>query len=70
MEKLIEKVVFHDFSKLKGKNAHEILDAFEKQAKGQGWNSREIELVKDQAMSDDYGHLWKVICIYSKTVIN
>jgi len=67
MEKLVDKIVYHDFTIFKGENAHQIIGAFEQQAKAQGWNSHEIELVKDQAMSDDYDHLWKVICLYSET---
>lgn len=70
MEKRVDKVVYHDFSILMGENAFLILGAFGRHAEAQGWNSREIKLVKDQAMEGDYDHLWSVICLYSETVIN
>ncbi len=64
---LVDKVVYHDFSDLEGNNAHIIIAAFELQAKAQGWNSHELNLVKDQLMSGDYDHLWMVMRHYSKT---
>jgi len=42
-------------------NAFSILGAFRNQAKKDGWNKEEIELVLDEAQSGDYEHLLATI---------
>ena len=45
-------------------NAFAILGAFSKQARREGWTQEEIDLVLDEAKSDDYDHLLVTIMTY------
>ena len=67
MKKVVDKTLQLNFSNLQGFNAHVIVASFRDEAHKAGWNNSEITNVVDEMMSDDYDHLWDVICLYSET---
>jgi len=42
-------------------NAFSVMGAFSRQAKREGWEQKEIDLVLNEAMSGDYNHLLATI---------
>lgn len=60
MEKLVHKSVNLDLVGVNG-NAFAIMGAFKRQATRDGWTKEEIDLVLDEARSQDYNHLIAVI---------
>lgn len=45
-------------------NAFSIMGRFKKAAQKAGWNSEDIKIVLDDAMSSDYNHLLHVIDVH------
>ena len=45
-------------------NAFALMGIFRRQAKKEGWSNEEIDLVLEDAMSDDYNHLLTTIMTY------
>jgi len=60
MKKIIEKTVNLNLIGING-NAYAIMSAFQKQARKEGWTSKEIEAVLKEAKSGDYNHLLATI---------
>ncbi|MGB1283650.1 MAG: hypothetical protein ACPG44_04220 [Polaribacter sp.] len=60
MKKIIEKTVNLDMVGVNG-NAFMIMGVFQRQAKNEGWSSREIQEVLKEAKSKDYNHLLATI---------
>ncbi len=70
MEKVIDKTVNHDFTYHYGENAFAIMGIFKQKARKEGWSTTEISAVLDEAMKDDYDHLFNVICLHSTSQHN
>ncbi len=60
MKKVIEKTVNLDLVGING-NAFMIMGVFQRQAKKEGWNQKEIDSVLKEAKSGDYNHLLATI---------
>ena len=67
MKKSVDKTLHLDFSNLRGINAHVIIASFRDEAHKAEWSKAEITKVVNEMMSDDYDHLWSVVCLYSET---
>lgn len=62
-KKLVEKKVNLDLVGVDG-NAYVIMASFKRQATKEGWSTKEIELVLEEAQSKDYNHLLSTILDY------
>jgi len=60
MKRVIDKTVNLDLVGVNG-NAFMIMGVFQRQAKKEGWNTSEIEMVLAEAKSGDYNHLLTTI---------
>ena len=60
MNRVVDKTVHLDLVGVNG-NAFAIMGAFQRQARREGWTPEEIQLVLDEAKTDDYDHLVAVI---------
>jgi len=60
MKKIIDKTVNLDLVGTNA-NAFAIMGVFQRQAKREGWNTSEIEMVLAEAKSRDYNHLLATI---------
>ena len=60
MKKVIDKTVNLNLIGVNG-NAFMIMGVFQKQAKKEGWNQKEIDLVLEEAKSSDYNYLLATI---------
>lgn len=65
MKKRINKTVDFDLTQVNG-NAFAIMSAFTRQAEREGWSSHEINLVLDEAKSNNYNHLLATISAHCK----
>jgi hypothetical protein len=45
-------------------NAHALMGVFSAQARSEGWTSREIDAVLEEAMQGDYAHLLGTLAEY------
>ena len=62
-KKLVEKKVNLDLVGVDG-NAYVIMASFKRQATKEGWSTKEIELVLEEAQSKDYNYLLSTILDY------
>lgn len=62
-KKLVNKTVNLDLVGVDG-NAYVIMASFKRQATKEGWSTKEIELVLEEAQSKDYNHLLSTILDY------
>ena len=60
MSKVVDKTINLDLVGLDG-NAYSLMGAFQNQARREGWTKEEINMVLDEATSDDYNHLLAVL---------
>ncbi len=66
MKKLVNKEVDLDLSKIDG-NAYSIMGYFSREARRQGWNQEEIDLVLEECQKGDYNHLVAAILLYCES---
>ncbi|WP_396146049.1 hypothetical protein [Flavobacterium sp.] len=62
-KKLVDKTVNLDLVGVDG-NAYVIMASFKRQATKEGWSTKEIDLVLEEAQSKDYNHLLSTILDY------
>lgn len=63
MKKLVNKSVNLDLAGIDG-NAYSIMGMFSREAKKQGWNQEEIDLVLEECKKGDYNELLSTILLY------
>lgn len=65
---IVDKKVNLDIAELEGENAFFIIGVFCRQAKKGGWSEEEIDLVKEEATSQNYGYMIDIIGRYCESL--